>query len=181
MSTRHPRPSQIFSLICTLFAGEFLFLEFRTEGLFFLRYKLRVSTRIDERVRSPLSEEAIFFFQPEIIPVGTKKNVAGQQLQNAPHALVVCGDLRIIFVVNELVAGVDIRATYDHHVIGLSAFGHPHGPCGAASCMPWGEVPKEFRSGKPYFVAIGQPAGPFWWRKEEITVACKFKNCLATG
>src|SRR5215469_18409904 len=156
MSTRHPRPSQIFSLICTLFAGEFLFLEFRTEGLFFLRYKLRVSTRIDERVRSPLSEERIFFFQPEIIPVGTKKNVAGQQLQNAPHALVVCGDLRIIFVVNELVAWVDIRAAYNYHIIGLSALSHPHGPCCAAFCMPGGEVGYEHCSAKPDCVAIMQ-------------------------
>src|SRR5215467_3420561 len=172
--------AQILSLKYSLFAGEFLFRQFRTEVLFFFPYKLLVSTRIDERV-SPIFQERIFFFQPEITAVGTEENITWQRLQNAPHTFVVCGDLRIISVVNELIAWVDVRAAYDYDIIGLSSLGHSHRPSGAAFCMPWGKVGHKYRSTKSNFVAIMQHPIHLGRRIEKLTIVAILKIRLAAG
>ena len=61
-----------------LFGGQRLLCQFSTEVLLFLSYELFVAARIDERVRSPVFHERIFFFQPEVTAVGTKENIAWQ-------------------------------------------------------------------------------------------------------
>src|SRR6266705_3625157 len=158
---RNRRGSQLSLSDSLSMGGEFLPCQFSAEILFLLGNALFVATRIDERVRASLFHERVLFLESEVAAMGTEENIAWQRLQNAPHALVVFGDLRVSLVVDELVARVHVGAAEHNHVVGLAAIRNLHRPRGTAFGMPWSEMRNEYRVTKFHFVTIVQYAVHF--------------------
>src|SRR5882762_5157157 len=72
-----------------LFGGEDLLGQFRAEFLLFVSHEFPVAVRIYERVRRPVFHVRIFFFQPEITPMRSQKNIARQNLQTVKQPQVI--------------------------------------------------------------------------------------------
>jgi len=81
--------------------------------------------------------------------------------QNVPHALVVLGDLRIIVVVDELVAWVDIGTCQRSPRCRFYRPRSPSWPRWCSLCMAWSKMRNEHCTAKPHFVAIMQHAIDF--------------------
>src|SRR6516165_1233190 len=111
----------------------------------------------------------------------TQENVAGQRLQNQPHALVVLGNLWILPIVNQLVAWVDIGTANDHHVVGLVTLSHLHCPCGAAFCMSGSKTGNKYRFPQPHFVPVVQHPVDLGWLIKELRTTAVLEVGLTSG
>src|ERR1700745_4109734 len=70
-----------------------------------------------------------------IIAVSTQKNIARQQFQNRERFGKVVGDLRIIDVLDETIAGVNVRAADDDDLVAFAVVGGSPCPRGAAASV----------------------------------------------
>src|SRR5579862_1420633 len=128
------------SLRCWWMVLSLLFRQLRAELLLFIRDEFFVALRIHKRIPTATLQQRIFLFHAEIATVGAEENVASQRLQNAPHALVVFGNLRILLVVNEPVPGIDVGTADDHNIVGLAGLSQLHRPAGASLRVSRSEV-----------------------------------------
>ena len=81
-----------------LWGGEFLFCQFGVEGLLPFGDVVFVAGGIDEGIGAARFHSRVFVEKSEVGAVGAQENVARQGFEDAPHAFVVAGDLRIGFV-----------------------------------------------------------------------------------
>jgi hypothetical protein len=141
--------------------GCHLLRQFRAERLLALSHITLVAIGINKWIWATLFHLCELRFHPVVISVGAQKYVARKRFQDAEHALVVGGNLRIERVVDELVAGVHVGASDDDHIVRLAAFFRLHRPRGRALGVPGGEVRGEDGVPEPDLVAIVEDAVHF--------------------
>src|SRR6185369_15101820 len=81
-----------------------------------------------------------------------------EPLQNLKLVTIVVGDLRIGFVGNELVAGIDVGAADNDDVEGAAVFSLIEGPGRSAFRVARSEVSGQARAAKAYLLAVVQNA-----------------------
>ena len=128
-----------------------------------------VAGGVDEGVFVAVLEALVFLVQAEVAPVGAEEYVAGKLAKDLELMAVVIGDLRVRFVVDEFVAGVDIGAADDDDVEGAAVVLLVKGPgCGALG-VAGGEMRSERDTAERDGVTVmkssvdlcgGEPHGP---------------------
>jgi hypothetical protein len=86
---------------------------------------------IDKRIRHSLGELGVFFRKPVKRTVGSEEHIDWKRPQDFETAPVVLGNLGIVFVVDQDVAGINANAADDHDVIVSRSVSDLQCPCRA--------------------------------------------------
>src|SRR6478752_10748440 len=138
-----------------------------------------VASGIDKGVVVAGFPAQIFFGEAEIAAVCAEEDVAGELLQNLEFVAVVVGNLRVGFVGNELVAGIDVGTANNNDMEGAAVLRLIESPGCCAFGVACGEVSLQARTAKAYLFAVVQNAVDVCRREVHGIVGCVLEVALA--
>src|SRR6185295_12784904 len=109
-----------------------------------------------------------------------QENIAGQFFQDAKRPFKISRHPWIDDVVDQLVAGIYVRAANDHHVVSLPFFLHLHRPRCTPARMSGRKLRNEHRAAQLHLFTIMQHLVNLRWRIEHRGVGAILKVALAT-
>ena len=111
----------------------------------------------------------------------SQEDIAGEGLKGAEALLEVCRHVRIFGVVDEVVAGIYVRAADDDDVVTLAAFLRDHGPGGAALGVTGGFVSYECCLAQSDRFVVVEGVVDFGCGVEHFWSGAVLKICFAAG
>src|SRR5580698_7333792 len=161
--------------------GLSLFGKFGLEGLLTLGDIALVACWVDEGVGVAGLFAGEFAEEVEVAAVGSEEDVAGQGLEGLELTGVIGGHLRVLGVIDEVLAWIDVGAADNDGVVTLAAIFQDCGPGGAAF-----GVARSFMGGEGSVTegdrfAVVEDAADFGGRIKELCALAKEEIGFAAG